>query len=399
MRRIASAGFAAAVMSGWAAPAGAVNTERYPIPYFGVAADRILTDSVRDADDGTGFQLTLGVPLQSPRGAVELRYLDAGFDGAAGSNDGQSSLFVDYVRNYGPLGSRGEGFLAGIKPFWSAGFGFIEEDVAARKHLHFGASLGGGVLLPLGFKGWAARLDARVVPQANNESVAGESTLIDYHLGLGLQVPMTLFFDRPVTLAPPAECPLAVVGASGRRDCAADSDGDGVRDGDDACPSTAAGSLVDRRGCPATRMSSDSDGDGVLNARDRCPGTQRDLQVDETGCVVAQNTALRGVTFEPDSSQLTVRGRQTLDDVASTLNGQESLKVEIAGHTDSVGSEAYNMLLSQQRAEAVRTYLVEKGVADERMSAVGYGELEPLESNETDEGRLANRRVEFRITR
>lgn len=395
MRRIVRAGCAAAtVIALWTGPAAAVHTER--IPYVGIAADQMLTDSARDADDGLGVQLTLGVPTASGSGAVELRYTDVGYDSAGNSGDSQSALFVDYVRDFGVIGRGGDGFLRGIKPFVSAGLGFIHEDVTGDKHLHFGASLGGGVLLPLGFHGWAARLDARVVPQANNESVPAENSLIDYHVTLGLQVPMTLFFDKPVTLAPAEDCPVEVVGENGRADCRADSDGDGVEDRADACPGTPEGTAVDRRGC--TKVSNDTDGDGVLNAQDRCPGTQADLKVDATGCVVAQNTALRGVTFDPNSAHLTAEGRAVLDSVTSTLKGQEALKVEIAGHTDSIGSEAYNMLLSQQRAEAVRAYLVEKGVADERMSAVGYGELEPVETNESDEGRMANRRVEFRIS-
>lgn len=397
MRRRSPASLAAVLALSWAGSAPAVNVERYPIPYFGLAYEQLMTDSSRKADDGDGVQVTIGVPLASGHGAVELRFFDAGYDSATGAQDNQSGIFVDYVRDFGPIGT-GEGFPGGVKPFLNAGLGFVDEDVADDKHLHFALGLGGGVLLPLGWNGWAVRLDARAVRQANDESVAGERALLDYHVNLGVQIPMSLFFDKPVKLEPIDECPVAVVGMGGRRECAdADSDADGVNDPSDECPGTRGGTAVDRRGCPRA-ASSDVDGDGVANAQDACPGTQPELKVDASGCVVAQNTALRGVTFQPSSARLTPEGRQTLDGVASTLKGQGSLRVEIAGHTDSIGSEAYNMLLSQQRAEAVRAHLVEQGISDERMSAVGYGELEPVASNDTDAGRDANRRVEFRIT-
>jgi outer membrane protein OmpA-like peptidoglycan-associated protein len=290
-------------------------------------------------------------------------------------------------------------FFAGIKPFVSGGLGFIQEDVLATKHMHLGVDLGGGVMVPLGFSGWAARLDARAQGQSNSQSVGGKSFLVDYVATLGVQIPMTLFFDRPVSLKPAEDCPIAVVDPeSGRRDCAADSDGDGVGDGVDQCPGTQLGTAVDNKGCPKSTAATDDDGDGVANEGDKCPNTQRGLKVDDAGCVVAQKTAIQGVTFQPNSARLTPEGKQTLDGVAETLRAQEDLKVEIAGHTDNIGSDAYNTLLSQQRADAVRKYLVEKGIEESRMTAVGYGELEPVASNDTEEGRRANRRVEFRIS-
>ena len=387
----------AAAAAIWAAPSAAVHTENYEVPYFGLGAEMLVTDTARDARDGLGFQLTLGVPMDSPTSAVELRFFDAGYERADGKDNYQSGLFVDYVRDFGPLG-RGGAWFGGIKPFASLGIGFIQEDVNADKHLHLAGALGGGVIVPIGFNGWALRLDGRLQPQVNNESVAGESYLMDYAVNLGIQMPMTLFYDRPIAVKPAEECPLAVVDPeTGRRDCVVDADGDGVPDSADECPGTAEGAAVDKKGCLRVRPATDSDNDGVPNSHDECPDTQRGLQVDDKGCVVAQKTAISGVTFQPNSAKLTAEGKATLDGVAQTLRNQEDLKAEIAGHTDSVGSEAFNTLLSQQRAEAVRAYLIEKGIAGERMTAVGYGELEPVASNDTDEGRRANRRVEFRI--
>lgn len=380
----------------WTAPSTAVNTERYEVPYFGLLGEALITDSARDAKSGGGFQLLLGVPMADPTSAIELRFFDAGYERADGKDNFQSGLFVDYVRDFGPIG-RGDTWFGGIKPFAIGGIGFVQEDVNADKHLHLGLSLGGGAIVPMALNGWALRLDARVQPQANSESVAGDDYLLDYAVNLGIQMPMTWFYDRPVTVRA-EECPLAVVDPdTGRRDCVTDSDGDGVADTKDECPGTDEGAAVDAKGCIKVRASGDVDNDGVADNRDDCPGTPRGLKVDEAGCVVAQKSAVQGVTFELNAARLTAEGRATLDGLAQTLSKQEDLKAEIAGHTDSIGNEAFNTQLSQRRADAVRAYLIEQGVEAERLTAVGYGELEPVDTNETDEGRKANRRVEFRI--
>lgn len=390
-----AAASAAAAIGAW--PAAAVNVEDYEVPYFGIGADAVATDSARGADDGFGFHLSLGVPMRAPRNALELRYFDAGYGRSDGKDNYQSGLFVDYVRDFGPLGW-GTPWHGGLKPFAAAGIGFIQEDVAGDKHLELGLSLGGGALLPLGWNGWALRLDARVQPQANSQSVPGEDYLVDYVVGLALQLPMTWFYDRPVAVRE-AECPLAVVDPdTGRRDCVTDSDGDGVDDPRDECPGTPDGARVEARGCLRVLKVVDSDGDGVANDEDQCPDTQGGLEVDDDGCVVSQRTAVKGITFLPNSAQLTAEGRETLDRLAPSLRDQRDVSVEIAGHTDAVGSEAFNTMLSQQRADAVRLYLIGKGVDERRLTAVGYGELEPVASNDTDEGRKANRRVEFRIS-
>lgn len=403
-------GIAALSAGLWAVPAAAVNTEGYQIPYFGAAAGYLLTDGVRRSDDGDGYQFTIGVPLKKGSEAVEIRLFDYAYKRFDREKNFQTGLFVDYVTDFGRSGEEsGAGFISAIKPFASIGVGFVEEDTFKDKHLHFGGSLGGGLLIPIPFKGWAVRLDGRIQGQLNKESCQPKGApgacekqvdfLVDYQVNLGLQIPLTLFFDRPVPVAPVKDCPVAVVDAeTGRRDCAADSDRDGVGDPLDQCPGTAPGTVVNRQGCPRSTVSSDADGDGVANVQDKCPGTQAGFKVDGAGCVIAQTTSIAGVSFDPDSARLTAEGRSTLDGVATTLQGQSGLQVEIAGHTDSVGSDAYNTLLSQQRAEAVRSYLIEKGVDGNRLTAVGYGEAEPVASNDTEEGRISNRRVEFRIS-
>jgi OmpA-OmpF porin, OOP family len=141
----------------------------------------------------------------------------------------------------------------------------------------------------------------------------------------------------------------------------------------------------------------DSDGDGVPDNLDKCPGTMPGLKVDETGCAVPQVFVLKGVSFDFDSTRLGVNAQTILEDAVKTMLGQPSMKVEIAGHTDNYGSDEYNQSLSQRRADAVREYLISKGVNADSLRATGYGESQPVASNDNDFGREQNRRVEFRI--
>ncbi|SFF32874.1 OmpA family protein [Fontimonas thermophila] len=131
--------------------------------------------------------------------------------------------------------------------------------------------------------------------------------------------------------------------------------------------------------------------------QDRCPGTPAGSKVDASGCIVGQTLTLTGVKFENDSAVLTEASRKILDEVAESLKNQPNVRVEIGGHTDSIGNDAYNHILSQQRAEAVRQYLISRGVSGDRLVAMGYGEFRPVASNETPEGREQNRRVEFKL--
>ena len=121
------------------------------------------------------------------------------------------------------------------------------------------------------------------------------------------------------------------------------------------------------------------------------------FKVDENCHIIEQSVIVRAVDFEFNSTQLTAPAQQTLDGVANALQTQPELNVEIQGHTDSVGSAAYNLNLSQRRADAVKTYLVGKGVGASALTAKGYGKAKPIASNDTAEGRAQNRRVAFEI--
>jgi outer membrane protein OmpA-like peptidoglycan-associated protein len=180
-----------------------------------------------------------------------------------------------------------------------------------------------------------------------------------------------------------------------------DSDRDDILDENDACPTEAG--IPEMHGCPA----GDSDHDTVRDHLDNCPEVAG--PVDNQGCpaeerqlVAIQKDRIEikdTVHFDFANATIQSRSYPLLDQVARILTEHpEILSVTIEGHTDERGSAEYNRDLSQRRAEAVRDYLAQKGVARERMQAQGFGEDRPVQSNGTDEGRAANRRVEF-ITR
>lgn len=191
-----------------------------------------------------------------------------------------------------------------------------------------------------------------------------------------------------------------------------DSDGDGIPDYLDKCPNTPAGIPVDADGCPL-----DSDGDGIPDYLDECPNTPPGLavlpdgcalvgdcrrprpgeEVDERGCAVDRSFILRGVQFEFDSAVLTAGAKQILDRVSETLKAYADVNVELEGHTDNIGSAAYNLGLSERRSIAVKEYLVSRGVQAQRMTPVGYGLTQPIADNSTEAGRDENRRVELTV--
>ncbi len=169
--------------------------------------------------------------------------------------------------------------------------------------------------------------------------------------------------------------------------CPLDSDGDGVPDYLDKCPDTPKGVKVDKVGCPL-----DSDGDGVPDYLDKCPGTPKGVTVDAAGCWI-----IKDLKFDYNKWDIRPEYHAALDNAVHVLEINPKMKVELRGHTDSVGSDAYNKTLSEKRAKAVMDYLVSKGISAGRLSAVGKGETDPIATNDTPEGRAQNRRVELHI--
>ena len=188
------------------------------------------------------------------------------------------------------------------------------------------------------------------------------------------------------------ECPGTPQGVTvNDRGCEIDSDGDGVGDSRDRCPGTPAGAKVDQYGCEL-----DDDGDGVVNSKDKCPSSPAGRPVDNYGCTLATEYKLEHVNFEFDSAKLTADSTTSLGEAAEIMKRHSDLKIEIAGHTDSVGNDDYNMGLSKRRAQAVTDYLIANGANAANIFVKGYGETDPVADNGTEAGRAANRRVELR---
>jgi cytochrome c oxidase subunit 2 len=103
------------------------------------------------------------------------------------------------------------------------------------------------------------------------------------------------------------------------------------------------------------------------------------------------------VGFETGSYTLTSQSSSQVDDLAGILSRYPEIAIEIEGHTDNTGDAAANIVLSQNRAEAIKNYLIEKGISQSRLTAIGYGSSQPVDTNDTDEGRQKNRRTQFRI--
>jgi outer membrane protein OmpA-like peptidoglycan-associated protein len=188
--------------------------------------------------------------------------------------------------------------------------------------------------------------------------------------------------------------------ADGCPDVVQDSDNDGVSDDMDKCPLKAedVDGFQDDDGCPDL----DNDLDGILDADDQCPNEPETFNgyMDEDGCPderpLEEKFVLLGVNFESGSAALTPDSYGLLDQVAKSLKAYPEVRIEILGHTDDVGNEQFNLDLSQRRAESVRQYLVNAGIAPSRIDAKGYGESMPIASNSTAAGRAENRRIEFK---
>jgi outer membrane protein OmpA-like peptidoglycan-associated protein len=181
-----------------------------------------------------------------------------------------------------------------------------------------------------------------------------------------------------------------------------DNDGDGITDKLDRCPSEAEDkdSFEDDDGCPDP----DNDKDTIVDASDKCPnepGVAPDGCPKKYNLVVVTETKIelkQTVFFDTNRATIKPASFGLLDEVAQALKDNPKIKVEIQGHTDSQGLDAFNLQLSQKRADAVRVYLIKRSITSDRLAAKGYGEGVPIADNRTAAGRGQNRRVEFVIT-
>lgn len=186
------------------------------------------------------------------------------------------------------------------------------------------------------------------------------------------------------------KCPNTPAGVKVDADgCPLDSDGDGVADYLDKCENTPEGTPVDEHGCPL-----DSDSDGVLNPIDECPNTPLNYEVDEKGCATRFNMR---TGFAYKSSQLNEKGISDVETLFDFMKRNRTAKVIIEGHTCNIGGADYNKKLSKERSFSVAKALEEKGISQNRITQKWKGMSEPIASNDTEEGRELNRRVEIKI--
>ncbi len=171
-----------------------------------------------------------------------------------------------------------------------------------------------------------------------------------------------------------------------------DSDGDGVPDQRDECPDTPAGCPVDDRGCPL-----DSDNDGIIDCEDRCP-TEAGVASND-GCPAWETIEVPNVYFDFDKSFIREEGKEKLDELIEEIDDAKEYEIEVGGHTDAIGTNEYNMGLSERRAQSVVKYLLSKGVTNAYVSSNYYGEEQPAVPNTSPANRQLNRRVEFETAR
>ncbi|MEM9460339.1 MAG: OmpA family protein [Myxococcota bacterium] len=237
---------------------------------------------------------------------------------------------------------------------------------------------------------------------------AGVKVFVNRYLGLRFEVRDTLTARRGIgqSVIHSPEVLLGLTLTLGRKRSEPrpvapvdlDADGDGILDRDDRCPNTPG--VPAYQGCPVP----DADHDLIPDPDDRCvyePETDNNYQ-DEDGCPDEVPEAakpfdgiIEGIFFDTAKSTIKAQSRPKLDRAVEVLEQYPDLRIEIAGHTDSQGDDAFNLKLSRDRAEAVKRYLTDRGIDGSRIRTRGAGETEPVADNDTKEGRAQNRRIEF----
>ncbi|MCX7553676.1 OmpA family protein [Marinicella sp. S1101] len=335
------------------------------------------TDSEKNLESNFGLGLGLGKFIND-KWSVDVEYdqVSLDLDASPGSvSQTGLGLVTRYHFNEG----------SSMRPFLSAGIGWLDHDgsgsAAAQAidssdmMLNLGLGVRKMVTDRVGFMSEVKyRLDT-------DDYTGTASSYDDYVFSMGLNI--ALGAAAKAAAAPEIVEPAPQL----------DSDGDGVSDQTDRCPNTPAGMAVDAYGC----HDGDADNDGVKDSMDKCPNSRAGAVVDADGCEVQVVIELQGVYFDLDKATLKDESIAILDAAVATMGEHGSIVVEVAGHTDSTASEAYNQDLSERRAQVVYNYLVEQGVSADRMTWKGYGESSPIATNDTAEGRAKNRRTELVI--
>lgn len=414
-------------------PFGELNASKYKRPKWGgeidkrfyttLSASRIIADEDHAADNGTSWQVSLGGTMSKAIN-FEFRASSHTLDAADGS--GGEAEISGWGLDFPVFMHRHPKFA----PYLLVGIGHSEvrNDIAgvSASSIGEGTTSDWGVGFISKFTGYqmGLRFDVRYRNYHDSLDIADGIVNIGFHLPIGSS-PLAPDQDGDGVPDHRDNCPLTGEGTEvDENGCPRDDDKDGVINNNDACPFTEAGTEVDSRGC---KVDGDEDGDGVPDSKDQCPGseedtevnevgcsadtdgdgvtddvdecgnTPEDLEVDGRGCLIQQTITLSGVNFPFNTATLDPNAKRILDVLAKQFIANPTMAAEVAGHTDWQGNEDYNQELSERRAEAVADYLIDQGVDGANLSAVGYGESQPIGDNETEDGRNANRRVELSI--
>lgn len=375
MNKLARAGIALA-FAAFALPVAAQQEMR---PYLSGGYGYVFEDNSRNSDRGQGYFFGAGKAINQYWG---LEF--GGFYNQFNNHSGTANQWREYGGKLDGLFfySRDPAF----SPYFGLGVGGVQSDLKTKGGSSFDPFVDAGIGFFKYFTtetgndlGIRADLRYRWI---DTNAIPGIGSFEEPVMRIGLVLPMG---PRPGAAAATT---------------ANDADGDGVPDSVDNCPGTPAGVAVDARGCPL-----DSDRDGVPDSLDKCPGTAAGLSVDANGCAIGAanagpNRSFENTHFAFDKADLTDYAKAILDNAATVIGGlakkYPSLKVDISGHTDWIGTDAYNQALSERRANVVKNYLTRKGVDASRISTFAYGETKPVAPNDTEEGRALNRRAEIR---